>query len=433
MKRIISFWAMMVLAIIFLVSCGGGGGGEESSESVQKEETIDDTPVFPDGWDDDKVPILGWCGIPNGLARDDVYEGYKDAGFSINLDVLVYDEAGMSQTLDMGEKYDVKIVSRGFGDDVYLDEDKVKETVEKYKDEPAFYGYALLDEPADDEAIFEKLGKIGNNFKKYDPDRICYVNLLPSYCVRGDGKYEAYCTKLLENVPVDMLSFDNYPIKYKDYPNENEIEIRDTWFENLEIIRKVALKYNKPIWAFILSTRCSNYTPCELQYMRIQAYADLAYGAKCLQYFTYYKVADDMYDAPIDENGNKTAQYAKVKQLNEEIQNRARVFVNADVVNVYHLSTESLPIGVTRCPEKVDSFYETISYNGADVTVSLMQDGSTRYLMAVNTGLTVGRFGVKFSSKVKEILTDGSEVERTSNRSETLQPGQAVIYKINNL
>lgn len=423
MKKIISSLAVMAIALGFVVACGGGGDSDPVNNNEDDSGTETQDPVFPDGWDSQKIPILGWKGIPESLASSFTYSDFKNAGFSINLESFSAD--GLKKAFSLGESNDVKILPQGYDSDEYLDENKVKAVVDQLKGEEAFAGYSITDEPKADK--FDRLGTIVKNFQKYDQEHPCYINLFPNYAGTQDlgaSSYEEYVNTFLEKVPVTVLSFDNYPILVDGDQNPY---IRDNWFENLEIIRKAALKYDREMWAFILCSQHWSYAPCEVSYMKIQAYANLAYGAKCLQYFTYWRVMNEMSSAPLNDNGQKMAVYDNVKQVNTEIQNRARVFVNSNVTNVYHIGT-SLPSGVTQCPNSASPYFSSISFSGEDATVSLIENGSVKYLMVVNTSLDQGILTIEFPSDVKEILSSGGEIEVSKSRNFKLRSGDAVIY-----
>lgn len=63
---------------------------------------------------------------------------------------------------------------------------------------------------------------------------------------------------------------------------------RPEYFENLEIIRRQALRVGVPFWNVILATPHFSYRDPSPADMRWQAYTTLAYGGKGLAYFTYW-------------------------------------------------------------------------------------------------------------------------------------------------
>lgn len=93
--------------------------------------------------------------------------------------------------------------------------------------------------------------------------------------------------------------------------------------------------------------------------LRLQMYSNLAYGARMLQYFTYWnpssKTPLKFHESIIREDGTRSPVYDRVRQVNRELQARAYVFMNAELVSVAHTGAE-IPIGthkLTKLPPYV--------------------------------------------------------------------------------
>ena len=88
------------------------------------------------------------------------------------------------------------------------------------------------------------------------------------------------------------------------------------------------------------STSHYHYPVPTIGHLRLQMYADLAYGAQCLQYFTYWTPVGTRWDfhaAPLNADGTKNETYCLIRDFNKEIQARADVFLGCEVRKVSHV------------------------------------------------------------------------------------------------
>ena len=120
--------------------------------------------------------------------------------------------------------------------------------------------------------------------------------------------------------------------------------------------------------------------------------------------------------------------------MNEELQKRADVWVGGKVLSVVQAGKSgSVPKGttpMTKLPEGV-SMLDT-GNNGA--VVSLIENGSHRYLMLVNHSISsVFTYKIKFSvSGVKRIESDGELVSLEDDKlhSYVLGKGDCAIFRL---
>ena len=83
-----------------------------------------------------------------------------------------------------------------------------------------------------------------------DAEHPCYINLYPNYCPpRGWGlsTYREYVQGSSAEVPVQVLSFDHYPVVGN--------KLRPEWYENLEIVSAASREADKPFWAICAGGR----------------------------------------------------------------------------------------------------------------------------------------------------------------------------------
>ena len=389
--------------------------------------------VIPDdedmGWEDEddddyelpeaELPILAWYSIPGGEdATIENYQTLKECGFNLSFShTTTLDEAVAA--LDLAEEAGIKVITP-------CPPENFDSFVNTVKDKPALYAYFLRDEPSSDE--FPALATWANQVRTLDPGHGVYLNLLPSWAGESvyGAPYKDHIHDFIEKVKPEQVSFDFYPITFKN----GEYKIHDEWWFSLEAIRSESQAAKLPFWAFALATAHSDYPVPTLADLRLQMYTNLAYGAQCLQYFTYWLPTGtqwDFHEAPISDEGLKTATYNVVKEMNEELQARAGVFVGCNVKLVRF--AETVPYGGTKLtdyPYPLSSF----NANGCRTLVSMIENGDYEYLMLVNCSNTKGYdYRIGFEKKVQVVNRDGSITPLDGKSAELyLEEGDCAIF-----
>lgn len=369
-----------------------------------------------------EMPILAWYSIPAEYATLERYKELKNCGFTINFS-HIYSLEAAKQSLDLAQQAGVKVMFM-CGDALNTDTENI---INQVKDHPALYGYFLRDEPTN--ADLPALGEWAERVRAADPGHPVYLNLFPIYVSEEalGSSYANHVKLFIDTVHPTLLSFDNYPVL------ENG-SVRDSWWENLEIISKAAREAGIPFWAFTLSTAHHPYPVATMASLRLQLYTDLAYGAQCLQYFTYWCPTPgtwDFHDAPITVDGQRTEVYDIVKAMNEEIQARAGVFVGCKNNKVY-LTGGEIPNGVNVLPAELPEPLKKLDTNGGAAIVSFFENGDYQYVMLVGrTHLEGFDYTISFTKDVGQVYPDGSIIAipgRTASRH--LDPGDCAIFRL---
>ena len=372
-----------------------------------------------------QIPILAWYSIPAGETTVERYKEMREAGITHSLSFFPNLDA-LQKALDVAQKTGVKLVVSC--PELKTDPEK---TVRLVMNHPAVAGYHLMDEPAI--VLFKGLGEWAKRIQTVDSKHFCYVNLFPNFADSaqlGTKSYLKYVREYTDQVPVQFLSFDYYPVM-KD-------RLSKTWYENLEQISAEAKKADKPFWAFALTTNYDDghVTPQTLAAMRLQVYSDLAYGAQGIQYFTYWSAtsvnapsSEDQRGASISASGKRSVVYDRVKLMSEEIKDLSGVFLGAKMVWVRHSGKGMIPAGtvrLTNLPEPV----KVLDANGAPILVSLLEKGENNYLVVVNKDfLNSINYTFYGDDSVRKILKDGTIVPASAyEASMELDPGDAAIY-----
>lgn len=319
------------------------------------------------------LPVLAWLGPPADQTTPERYRELADAGFNHSFSGFP-DAAAMTRALDVAQAAGIRLMvscPELRGDPA--------ETARRFKDHPAVGGYYLRDEP--NASAFEELGAWVRRIRAVDEVHPCYINLFPTYASPaqlGSESYREHVARFLAEVPVQVLSFDHYPILGD--------QLREDWYENLEIIAEAARKAGKPFWAFALAVAHDPYPVATVAGLRLQVFSDLAYGAQAIQYFTYWTPRSSRWNfhaAPVETDGTRTAVYDRVKQVNAEAQSLAPVFVGSEVTAVGHAGP--LPRGTRAfAPEAPVTVIET---GGHGAVVSRLRQDGHEFLAIVNRDL----------------------------------------------
>ncbi len=346
-------------------------------------------------------PIMTWYGLTADQLDITHFKELADAGFTVNFSDLGTYELN-KKALDLAQQVGIKLI---VGDNRIqpgkpVDEaalKKLDQVVRDYKDFPALLGYFIVDEP--NAATFRNMAIIKKQISLHDSLHIVYANLLPDYAndkQLGTKTYQEYVDKYIQVFQPQFLSYDYYPFLNTGF--------RDTYYQNMEVIREAALKAGVPFWAFTMS--CQIYPPYpqpKESWIRLQLYSDLAYGAKGLQYFTYalpHSNAEDFRTAILDTKGKRTYLYNIAKRVNAEIHSLETIIEQLNSIEVYH--TEPLPKGTQPLPE--DFYIKDIK--GGPMVVGYFQDKSEHpYLLLVNRNYEKKiNFTLSVSEKVKGFM-----------------------------
>lgn len=365
-----------------------------------------------------EIPILAWHGIPANETFISRYEELKESGISYNF-TSFNDIKSMEMALEIAQQTGMKML-------VSCPELKTdtKKTVQKFMNNPAVAGYFLRDEPTLKD--FDELGDWVKQIRAVDDRHFCYINLFPNYADSeqlGTKDYKDYVHQFIQKVPVQQLSFDNYPIK--------TTSLERKWYQNLEIFSEEARQANKPFWAFALSVNFTTHHVPTVAELRLQVYSDLAYGAQGIQYFTYSTPPGqelDFNNAPIGLDGKRTEVYDRIRLINKEIKDLSWVFLGAKVVSVAHTG-DTIPLGTKRLV-KLPEAVKVLETTGTGALVSEMENGKNSFLVIVNRDFkNPMKLTLYCDPFVKKVLKDGSSVPANDYKNTMeIDAGDVAIY-----
>lgn len=389
--------------------------------------------------EDVRFMIMGWHSIPAHEISEDRYKEMGDAGFTHSFSHLS-SLTEVLHALDAAQAAGIKLM-------VACPELKTdpEGTANALKGHPALGVYNLRDEP--NAKDFVKLAAWAKRIQAVDTVHPCYINLYPNNANRnelGSDTYAEHIRHFTETVDLPFYSFDHYPVMaveaQKEFPwrvDGKQCRYNPLWYENLELFSAEMRRCGRPFWAFSLATSHVNpstgyYPVPTVGMMKLQQYSNLAYGAQGLQFFTYWTphFGKPMYfhDGPINGKGKRSPVFDRVREVIQELQARASVFLGAKVQDIRHTGAE-IPQG-TRRLEKLPAFVTALETPDGGAVVSHLVNGATEYLVVVNREL--GReltLHATFVPGVKRIRKDGSAVDVAVYAADFwLAPGDTEIF-----
>ena len=385
--------------------------------------------------------VYGWWGLADQYISLERYKEARAAGFTSLMQCAGVER--MRKYLDWAQEAGIKI---GVQHTQMLKEPEP--IIEALKDHPAVLLWHLKDEPHLTNCAH--LAEIARRVKAVDPDpsRPVYVNLHPM----GDGgagdlrwkgttNYTEYVERAMTEMPLPFLSLDHYPCRVVPHTEERPYVmpvapwyVSTNWFENLEIAARIAREHKVPLSLF---AHCTSHTCIDYDHpvptrgtLRLEIYAALAYGARSIQYFTYYtpEYAKPLWfhEGCIERDGRRGLAYEIVKRMNRELHARAdNRFDAATRVSTAH--TEPVPVGAHKLT-KLPRFVKRLEAKGA--LVSLLRRGDEDILMVVNRDPDdYMRLDVEFEPGVRRVLEDGEVADAAQyGKTYRLEPGYAEIF-----
>ncbi|MBD3384184.1 hypothetical protein GF407_04575 [candidate division KSB1 bacterium] len=267
--------------------------------------------------------------------------------------------------------------------------------IQDYGSRPGLWGYYISSNPEYDQ--FTHLAKIVNHFGKKDPAHHAFISIHPLYKNPkswGVSDYSDYIQAFVDTVQPSILSVSPYPvIEFKLHPD---------YFKNLEIMRDIWIENNIPFWPTVMVAHVEDLPPTVHSHLRLQSFSALAYGARGIQYFSYFTPKDrslNYKNALIDAEGNRSSIYQTVMRINREIKQIGQILNQCKSIRVYH--TEPLPAGTQR----LESRDPILFIKEGQFLVGLFEDmDKKRYALLVNRDYLYGaKITVYFDNSVNMI------------------------------
>ena len=310
---------------------------------------------------------------------------------------------------------------------------KIASLQEEIARNPAALGIFLRDEP--NAPMMPGLGKVAAMLHEKMPALWPYVNLFP-YRVSADrlgtSDYGSYVRMLVQTIHQPFLSYDNYSLVGG--------EMLDSFYTNLDIVRKLSLETQTPFWNCILANSHFNYMDPSDATFNLQVYASLAYGARGIQYFTYVSPPLGNFRlAAIDQYGNRTATWDMLRRINNQIRVLAPTMLRLKTTGVYHYPSvpeQGQPLSASKLVEGVDMTQRFVrSPAGGRFLIGEFEDEAGRpYFLFVNKDLNNSfQFKVRLrrqDAKLWQVSPYSGKEEAFGGEMEWIAPGAGALFRI---
>lgn len=213
------------------------------------------------------------------------------------------------------------------------------------KDEPTF---TQISQPAD--SVSYNLKNVYDYIKENDSQgRIVHVNLPGGVCdVLENHSFEEYLNVFQANFNPRLWSYDFYPVSQKSCLLNDVCKVNgdcavdvdhETFYADLDTFHKRAKATGGVFWAYVQSMEYihgSIFRPAALEpYIRFEAFSALAFGAQGIVYWTYRPQPNSESSvrpsALVDRHADRLPAWYFARQVNYEIQEYSKVFVNSEL------------------------------------------------------------------------------------------------------
>ncbi len=219
-----------------------------------------------------------------------------------------------------------------------------REGAARFKDHPAVWGINMGDEPS--ALDFPYCGKIADYVKQLCPQQFPFLNLFPCYGTvawnssetarqqLGCGSYKEYIDAYCRYVDTDYICYDFYLYSQETRNVEQALE-------NLQIVSDACRKTERDLWIVLQVNSNQEDRWISENQLRFQAYSAMAYGTKTILWACY--TAGWWKNQVLDERGEKTEQYEKLKKINGELKRISRVYMKYACAATYVIGGDGRP------------------------------------------------------------------------------------------
>lgn len=219
-----------------------------------------------------------------------LWDSVRNAGFNLSVG-LQYKHGQRKDTVTPAKRASNAGVKYLYHDGNFMTKNVahlVGEISDLFSENPYLSGVHVKDEPTQTQT--DTVTKIIIALDKSFPDKLFFVNLFPTYYFPKDSfnKYEEYARAFLsDTIPLQVVCFDNYfpNSLFTDFPAADSIK---RYYSNLSLLRRMS--GNRPLWSYVLTTEkrlIEKSLAWQQAFIRLSAFAPLAYGCKGLIYYTF--------------------------------------------------------------------------------------------------------------------------------------------------
>jgi len=194
---------------------------------------------------------------------------------------------------------------------------KYEEAAKAFHDHPAVWGIDIGDEPS--ALDFPYYGEVFSRVDELFPNQFPYLNLYPNYASvagnngeetinqLGTADYAEHISEYCRYVSSDYISYDFY-IYSLNVPRA---------YRNLSVVADACRASRRSMWIILQVNSNRPEEWITTNGLRFQAYTAMAFGAEVITWACY--TAGWWHNQVLDDKGEKTQQYDKLKIVNSEL------------------------------------------------------------------------------------------------------------------
>lgn len=211
-----------------------------------------------------------------------------------------------------------------------------------FEDHPAIWGIDAGDEPS--ALDFPYYGRVMDLVERSFPHQFAYLNLYPNYASvavntanetvnqLGTATYAEHIDQYCQHVGTDYICYDFYMYSASV----------EGAYENLRIVSEACLRTGRSMWIVLQVNSSREAEWITENQLRFQAYSALAFGAENIIWGCY--TAGWWYNQVLDENGEKTQQYDKLKAVNAELRTLGGAYMGYRRVSTHFVGFQDDPV-----------------------------------------------------------------------------------------
>ena len=202
---------------------------------------------------------------------------------------------------------------------------RYEEAAAAFMDHPAVWGIDVGDEPS--ALDFPHYGKVTALTERLFKNQFAYLNLYPNYASvaensaqqtvnqLGTATYDEHIRQYCEHVGLDYLCYDFY--LYSLTADRDSFAGVNRAYENLRVVADACRSTGRSMWIVLQVNSNRPEEWISKDQLRFQANTALCFGAEVVTWGCY--TAGWWHNQVLDDKGEKTEQYDKLKTVNAEL------------------------------------------------------------------------------------------------------------------
>ena len=215
-----------------------------------------------------------------------------------------------------------------------------EEAAAKFVDHPAIWGIDIGDEPS--ALDFPHYGKVAKRVRELFPNQFPYLNLYPNYASvaknngeetvnqLGTATYDEHIAAYVKNVDLPYICYDFYVYS---------INV-EKMHENFRSVTDACRRSGRDFWYVLQVNSNDPKKILSANQLRYQAHIALAYGAQTLLWACWTK--GWWHHNVLDEQGNRTEQYEKLKTVNAELHALGKTYMQFRTIATHRVTDKPL-------------------------------------------------------------------------------------------